>query len=316
MASHIAASSRPAPRPAAPSTSVAGPVAPAWLDREAYPFTLRSLTVPHGRLAYVDEGAGEPLLFVHGTPTWSFEYRHLIRDLSTDYRCIAVDNLGFGLSDRPAGFDYSPTSHAAVLAAFVDRLGLDRFTLVTHDYGVPFALPLALDRPGRVRRLVLLNSWMWRLADDPHFRRGARLAGGTLGRFLYRRLNFSLRVLLPHAYGDRRALTPAIHRQYLAPFPDADSRGRVLWPLARALLASGDHFDSLWQRRDRLATVPTLLLWGMKDRALPPRLLPRWRQALPTAEVIELPDAGHWPHEEAPQAVLTHLRRFLGASGG
>jgi haloalkane dehalogenase len=302
--------SQPAVSPVPPP---ARPVAPAWLDREAYPFTLRSLTVPQGRLSYVDEGAGDPLLFVHGTPTWSFEYRHLIRALSADHRCIAVDNLGFGLSDRPPGFDYRPQSHAAVLAAFVDGLGLDHFTLVTHDYGVPFALPLALDRPDRLRSLILLNSWMWRLDDDPDFRRAARLVGGRLGRFLYRRLNFSLRVLLPHAWGDRRTLTPAIHRQYLTPFPDADSRGRVLWPLARGLLDAGDHFDSLWQRRSRLVDLPTLVMWGMKDRALPPRLLDRWRQALPSAEVIELPHAGHWPHEETPTAVLTHLRRFLGS---
>jgi haloalkane dehalogenase len=310
MASPLAASSVPARA----ATTPLAPAAPTWLDRQAYPFSLRSLTVPQGRLAYVDEGAGEPLLFVHGTPTWSFEYRHLIRALSSAYRCIAVDNLGFGLSDRPLDFGYTPAAHAGVLAAFVDRLGLDRFTLITHDYGVPFALPLALDRPDRLRRLALLNSWMWRLDDDPDLRRGARLAGGSLGRFLYRRLNLPLRGLLPYAYGDRRALTPAIHRQYLAPFPDADSRGRVLWPLAHGLIHAGDHFESLWQRRGRLANLPALLLWGMKDRALPPRLLTRWRQGLPDADVVELPDAGHWPHEETPAAVLGHLRRFLTAT--
>jgi haloalkane dehalogenase len=164
-----------------------------------------------------------------------------------------------------------------------------------------------------VRRLVLLNTWMWSFDDDPDMRRKGRMAGGAFGRFLYRRFNFSLRVLLPHAYGDRRKLTPAIHKQYLAPFPDAASRGRVLWPLARALLGSGAHFDSLWRRRAALGDVPTLILWGMRDPAFQPHLLARWRAALPGARVVELAEAGHWPHEESPGEVARHLAAFLAA---
>lgn len=288
----------------------------AWVDRTAYPFTPRRLQLPAGTVSYVDEGPaegqGDPILFVHGTPTWSFEYRHVIQALSRNHRCLAPDLLGFGLSQRPVEFDYRPESHAQVLAQFADRLGLDQFTLVVHDYGGPIALPLALDRPGRVRRLVVLNSWMWSVAGDPRMARGARLLGGRLGRFLYRRANLSLRSLMPYAYGDRTKLTPAIHRQYLAPFSDADGRGRVLWPLARGLLGSSDHFDSLWQRRQRLADVPALVLWGMRDRALGPELLDRWRTALPGARVVELPEAGHWPHEEQPDLVIKELEKFVG----
>jgi len=199
-----------------------------WVDRDAYPFRSRWLELPEGKLHYVDEGDGEPMLFVHGTPTWSFEYRHLIRALRGGHRCIAVDHLGFGLSDRPAAAAYTPEAHAARLRAFVDKLGLRRFTLVVHDFGGPIALPLALDDPDRVARLVVLNSWMWSFADDPEMTKRARMASGALGRFLYRRLNASLRLITPSAYGDRRKLTRAIHQQYLAPFPDADGRERVL----------------------------------------------------------------------------------------
>jgi haloalkane dehalogenase len=284
---------------------------PAWLDRQAYPFTPRRMTLGPGTVSYLDEGNGEPILFVHGTPTWSFEYRHLIRGLSADHRCIAPDHLGFGLSERPADFPYTPEAHARVLAELVDRLGLERFTLVAHDFGGPIGLPLALDRPERIRGLVLLNTWMWSFAGDRDMTRKARLAGGRLGRFLYRRLNLSLQTITPHAYGDRRKLTPAIHRQYLAPFPDADGRGRVLWALARSLLGSSDHYDSLWQRRERLAGLPALILWGMRDSAFRPQLLERWRTALPRAQVVELAEAGHWPHEEAPAEVLRQVSAFL-----
>jgi len=215
----------------------------AWVDRDAYPFRSRWLELAEGKIHYVDEGDGEPVLFVHGTPTWSFEYRHLIAALRGGHRCIAVDHLGFGLSDRPAAADYTPEAHAARLRAFVDKLGLRRFTLVVHDFGGPIALPLALDDPDRVERLVVLNSWMWSFADDPEMTKRARMVSGALGRFLYRRLNASLRLIVPSAYGDRRKLTKAIHRQYLAAFPDADSRERVLWALARAL-SSADNRHS------------------------------------------------------------------------
>ena len=287
--------------------------APSWLDTESYPFTHRFMELPAGRMHYVDEGQGPTLLFVHGTPTWSFEYRHLIRELSASHRCIAPDHLGFGLSERPEGFDYTPEAHARNLAAFVERLGLEDFTLVVHDFGGPIALPLCLERPERVRRLVLLNTWMWSFEDDPGMKKRAKVAGGGLGRFLYRHLNFSLKVVMPSAYGDKRKLTPRIHRQYLAPFPDADSRGRVLWALARALNGSSTFYAAQWERRERLRGRPTLILWGMKDSAFQPYLLSRWREALPDAKAVELAEAGHWPHEEAPETVVRELRAFLGA---
>jgi len=88
---------------------------PSWLDRRAYPFASRTLPLRAGRMHYVDEGQGEPLLFVHGTPTWSFEYRHLVSALSRRFRCIAPDHLGFGLSERPAAIAYTPEAHAANL---------------------------------------------------------------------------------------------------------------------------------------------------------------------------------------------------------
>jgi pimeloyl-ACP methyl ester carboxylesterase len=150
------------------------------IDRAAYPFTSRWLATPSGRLHYIDEGGGEPVLFVHGTPTWSFEWRHVVRALAPRWRCIAPDHLGFGLSDRPRDFPYTPEAHAANLAHFVDALGLQRFTLVVHDYGGPIALSLALGRPERVRRLVLINTWMWSFVGDHQMERsGGRDFAGS-----------------------------------------------------------------------------------------------------------------------------------------
>src|SRR5689334_12293198 len=257
---------------------------PTWVDRDAFPFRSRFLeVVPGRRLHYVDEGQGDTLLFVHGTPTWSFEWRHCIRALSAAHRCVAVDHLGFGLSDRPYDFDYSPESHAAVLRQFVERLQLRDVTLVVHDYGGPIGLPLALARPTVVRRLVVLNTWMWSFADDPDMTRKGKIAAGRLGWLLYRYANVSLRVLMPSVYADGRKLTRRIHDQYLTPFRDRDARERVLWPLARAILGSTAYYDSLWRERDHLRELPALIIWGTKDSALQPHLLGRWREVLPHA---------------------------------
>jgi pimeloyl-ACP methyl ester carboxylesterase len=282
----------------------------AWLDRETYPFTHREVALSAGRMHYIDEGRGPTLLFVHGTPSWSFEFRHLIRALATRYRCIAPDHLGFGLSERPPGFAYTPESHATVLAQFVARLGLRDVTLVVHDYGGPIGLPLALASSSIVKRLVVINSWMWPFDDDRVVRRWGRFAGSWFGKLLYRELALPLRTLMPRTFADRSKLTPAIHAHYVAPFASRRSRAQVLWPLARALLASGPFYASLEARADALANVPTSIIWGVKDPALGKRQLDHWRRLLPHAPVTKI-DAGHWPHEERPSEVVDALLRAL-----
>lgn len=296
-----------------PSAALAkrGPTPLAWLDRGAYPFRSRELALSAGRVHYVDEGEGEPIVFVHGTPSWSFEFRHLIRGLSERHRCIALDLLGFGLSERPPEFAYTPEAHAQVVEEFIERLGLSRFTLVVHDFGGPIALPFAVAHPERIQRLVVLNSFMWPLCDEPAYEKRARLAATWFGKFSYRTLNASLRFLMPYAYGERRRLTPAIHSQYLAPFTERDARERVLWRLACALLDSRAHYAALWAGRERLASVPALLVWGMADRAFPAPILARFQEALPQARAVKLAKAGHWPQEEAPEEVLVELGKFI-----
>lgn len=179
-----------------------------------------------------------------------------------------------------------------------------------HDFGGPIGLPLALEQPSVVRRLVVLNTWMWSFDDDPEMVRKARMASGTVGRVLYRYANVSLRVLTPYAFADRTKLTPRIHRQYLAPFRDPESRERVLWPLARAILGSSGYYDSLWRLGERLRSMLALVVWGMKDPAFQAAQLTRWKAALPRATVLELP-VGHWPQEESPSEVVRAMQAFL-----
>jgi haloalkane dehalogenase len=257
----------------------------------------------------VDDGQGSPVLFVHGTPSWSYEFRHLINALRGTHRCIAPDLLGFGLSERPREFAYTPEAHAEALREFVDNIGLERFALVAHDFGGPISLPLAL--AGRVTRLVLLNTWMWPL-EDRALQRQANMMSGAVGRWLYAYANISLRVLTPFAYANRSALTPRIHAQYLEPFRSPADRARVLHPLAKALLGSSQYYAELWRQRENLRQVPTLLLWGARDPAFGAAFLSRWQSVLPDAAVRVIP-AGHWPHEEQPAEAARAVQEFFDA---
>lgn len=283
---------------------------PEWLDRAAFPFTLRTLHHPDGRLHYVDEGQGPTLLFCHGTPEWSFGYRHLLAALSGEFRCVAVDMLGFGLSEKPARADYTVAAHAQRLAWVVETLNLRDVTLVANDFGGGLAVDYALRFPENVRALALWNTWAWALNDDVHFARPARFAQTAFGRFLYKTLNFPVRVLLPRAFANRRRLTPGLYRHYQMPFRYRADRSAP-YELARELLNAGTWWQARWRRLDALTDKPVLLMWGMKDRFVPPRFLDTWRERLPQAEVMELPETGHFPHEESPEAVGAALRAFL-----
>jgi haloalkane dehalogenase len=284
---------------------------PVWLDREAYPFAHRHLDVDGGRMHYIDEGQGEPIVFVHGTPVWSFLYRHLIRDLSREYRCIALDHIGFGLSDKPAGWSYSFAAHSRNLAALIRHLNLGSFTLVVHDLGGPIGLAYALENPDQIRQLAIFNTVMWPMRGEFAVPPIGKLFGSPLGRLLYLRANISARALLPLVYGDRTKLTPQIHRQYIAPFPRPDDR-HGMFAFAREISAGAPALASLWERRAAIQHIPAMLLWGMKDVAFPPHYLARWQSFFSNVQTVTFPGAGHFVQEEEPNLALAALRPFVG----
>lgn len=278
---------------------------PTWLDRDRYPFTPHFMEMPEGRIHYVDEGDGQPVVFVHGTPTWSFVYRHLIRDLSRDMRCIAPDHLGFGLSDKPRSGDYHPADHARRLEALLDKLNLERCILVLHDFGGPIGLDWATRFPQRLKGLVLLNTWMWSQSDDPKTVWTSRLVRSPVGRLLYYWANFSPRVLLKMAFADSSKLTAEIHRHYLAPF-DRRKQRRGPWVLGCEL--DSDWYDDIWERRDAIADLPSRLIWGLEDPIFRPEQLQRLESVFTRAQTLRLEGVGHFAQEEAPDRCIETIR--------
>lgn len=291
---------------------------PAWLDRAEYPFAAHTIEVDGGQMHYLDEGSGPVLLFVHGTPTWTFEYRHVIKRLSAGFRCIAPDHIGFGLSAKPAGWGYRPEDHARNLRLLIDRLELHDIIMIVHDFGGPIGLAYAIDRPENIAGLVVSNTWLWSLDSDWKTALPLRIMGGSLGRFLYRRFNFSPRVILPAAWANRVTLTDAVLRHYTGVHQTPTDR-EALHGLARAGLGSSAWYESLWQRRDRLREIPIFLLWGMRDPAFGAAYLARFRELFQDADARELQDIGHFVAEEAPaalaEAVMTLAARVRSVAG-
>jgi haloalkane dehalogenase len=283
----------------------------AWLDRNEYPFQPHSADLAAGRMHYVDEGVGPAVVLVHGTPVWSFVYRNLIKALAPTHRCIAPDHLGFGLSDKPAGWSYRPEDHARNLHELIDGLGLREITLVVHDFGGPIGLSYAIERPENVARLVLFNTWMWSLRENHEVAQISRLFGGGLGRLLYERLNFSSRFLIPAATGEAK-MPAAIHRHYIDAAPTPQAR-HAMWICARELVGSSEWYDSLWARRERISSHPALLLWGMADRGVRSGMfdLARWQGLFADARTVTYPHVGHFVQEEAAREVAAEIGAFL-----
>lgn len=179
-------------------------VRPTWVDDELFPFESRFVDIDGHCVHYVDEGSGPTLLLLHGNPTWSFLWRDVISSLRKDFRCVAPDYPGFGLSTARPGYRYLPEEHAQVITGFVDALGLDRVTLVGQDWGGPIGLAAAQRRPGVFDRLVLANTWAWPVNGVLHFEAFSRIAGGLPMRFLVRQFNLLVNAFIPTGHRRRK----------------------------------------------------------------------------------------------------------------
>lgn len=280
-----------------------------WLDTAEYPFPAKYFAI-HGRqMHYVDEGQGDTILMVHGTPSWSFDFRHLIKKLSPEYRCIAVDHLGFGLSDKPEHYDYSTQNHSKTLERFVLDKQLQDITLVVHDFGGVIGLNLAIQHPHRIKRLVILNSWLWSSRYDPDFIKLSKVLKSPLLPLLYRYLNFSAKYILPRSFGDQK-LSPLLIKQYTKPFANRTQRNGAL-AFAQSLLHDQDWFEQLWENRKAISDKPTLFIWGMKDPVIKPHYLEKFQSGFTNAQTVKLLSCGHFPQEEQPETVANAILEFL-----
>lgn len=280
-----------------------------WLSPSLYPFDSHYASLKAGNMHYIDEGEGDVILFVHGTPTWSFLYRDFVKELSKTHRCIAVDHLGFGLSEKPEAFVGTPQAHAANLSELILKLDLRNITLVVHDFGGPIGLAAGIKHADRIKKVVLFNSWLWATKDNEAAQKIDKLINGWLGRSLYLNFNFSPKVLLKKGFTDPKNLPKNVHQHYTKPFPSKSTRMSLL-NLAKSLVGSSDWYEQQWQQLGKLAKKEWLILWGVADPFITTEYLDKWRERLPAATVREY-DCGHFVQEEQTRNAITEIEGFV-----
>lgn len=286
-----------------------------WPDPDVYPFEPHYHQTPAGRMHYVDEGQGEPIVFLHGQPSWSFMYRAPLAGLASRARCIGVDWLGFGRSDKPRHWHYRIDAHAENLDSLIEALGLDGVTLVVHDWGGPIGLGWAVRHPERVKRLVILNTWMWSFAGERWARVFSRSVGSAPGRLAIRHLDLFVRVFmkraLAHVDGGRHweRVRAAYQGQFQGP---QDRQGCAVFP--QQILGASPWLEETWRLASILAAKPTLFVWGEDDPVFRREVLERLCGAFPRNEVQALPGIGHFVAEELGDGLTKRIAGFLDAA--
>ncbi len=279
-------------------------------DRRLFPFDSKWFDSEAGRVHYIDEGVGDPILFLHGNPTWSFLYRGIIIRLRKNYRCIALDYPGFGLSERPRNYDYTPAEHADVVGQFVRHLDLNDLTVMGQDWGGPIGLRMACDELHRIRALVMGNTWYWPL-DSWQGKTFAYVM--SMAPMQSRILNHNLFVEKIMPLGVKHPMSAEVRHHYSEAMPTPASRiGAAEFPVQ--LLNATSWLSRLEQDvEDRLANVPILLTWGLHDLMFTRPFMERFRQTFKLARVARL-DAKHYIQEDAPKEISEAIQEFLESS--
>ncbi len=279
---------------------------------EIYPFDNHYLEIGGGhRIHYLDEGEGEAVLMFHGNPTWSFYYRNLVLGLRDNFRCIASDNIGCGLSDKPQDYPYRLSDHIENAVELVEQLKLERFHLVVHDWGGPIGFGLATKMPEKVLSLTVLNTAAFLVDEMPVQLKICRLP--ILGPLLVRGLNLFARPAIFMAV--TKPMETAVKAGYLFPYDSWKNRVATL-RFVQDIPMNPSHpsypvLKDIEVNLKNLADKPMLLCWGLKDFVFTDKFYEEWRRRFPQAEAHGFPKAGHYLLEDAGDEVLELVRNFL-----
>ncbi len=256
------------------------------------------------RVAWTDVGRGEPVILLHGIPTWSYLYNDVIPLLTPRLRVIAPDFLGHGYSDRRDFFDRSLLAQTAMILRFMDHLGLERAHFVGHDTGGGVSLIMAIHHPDRVSRLVLANvvaydSWP---IDDM-----IALGNPNWRSKTPREVADFLASGLPDGIHNKHRLTPEFIQGIVAPYSDEEGKISMI---RNASSLNTNHTTMLAERHVRIK-APTLCLWGVHDPWQTIRDGERLVAEIPDARLVRVENASHWIPHDTPEVFAYEVGRFL-----
>ena len=293
-----------------------------------WPFAPQFSDAAGFRLHYIDEGSGRPVLLLHGQPTWGYIYRKFIPTLAATHRVVVPDHMGFGKSETPLDREYTLRTHVANLTALIAQLDLHDITLVMQDWGGPIGTGYAVRHPERIHSLVFMNTVtgygtagrrdLPNPAETPWFRWIREgLPTGRMEAVLSQLGSTILSVMQIVGLERLDRVDPTFIQAYAAPFPTpADCKGAIEFPLDLALGRIRDFVREGAPGVAALREKPAMMIEGMLDRAIPPALaLADFAGLWPTAPVIQVPGAGHYIQEDAPEIVVPALQTFLAMVG-
>ena len=287
-----------------------------------FPYESRYAEVLGSRMHYVEHGSGDPVLFLHGQPTWSYLWRHVLPELEGRGRLIAVDLIGYGLSDRP-DIDYEIADHIRYLDAFIEALGLDRVTLVGHDWGSFFAFDHARRHPERVKGLAFMEALLHPIpgyeAFDPQTRdffQTLRASQANAERMMVDENQF-IEGILPGL--TQRPLEQHEHDAYRAPWADPAAR-RILCKFPQNLCIGGEpaaihalqtaYMDWLQQ-----TPLPKLLVYADPGVLIPPDTAAWYRDQLPNTEIAHVGPGLHYIQEDHPREIGAAIAGWMDRNG-
>jgi haloalkane dehalogenase len=254
------------------------------------------------------------VLMVHGNPTWSFYYHPLIRQLQSNYRCVAPDHVGCGWSDKPVDYPYTLDQHIANLVQVIDQVDLQRAVLVAHDWGGAIGLGALLERPERFRGIVLLNTAAFPPPFFPWRIRACRFPG--LGKWAVQGLNVFARAAITMATARPQGLLATDRDGLLAPYDSWSNRTAIYRFVADIPTRAT---QPTWQTLARIESalpqlkMPKQLIWGMQDWCFRPECLDRFVAIWPDAKVNRLAHAGHYVMLDDREQVSELVRSFCDA---
>jgi pimeloyl-ACP methyl ester carboxylesterase len=282
-----------------------------------YPFTSHFHSIDSSlKLHYVDEGEGEPLVMVHGNPTWSFYFRHLINAFKEDYRVLVPDHIGCGLSDKPQDYSYCLKNHIENLDSLLTAKGLDQITLVLHDWGGCIGMGYALKHPEKIRRLVFLNTAAFLIPDIRKFPKLIRVNRiPFFGAFSIRGLNLFVKIALKLASSKPERMTSEVCAGYKAPYNSYANR-IAIHRFVQDIPLHKSHptypvVEEIEKGLDLFKATPKLICWGRRDFCFNDSFLNAWKEKCPEAEYALYEDANHYVLEDAHERVIERLHTFF-----
>ncbi len=283
---------------------------PFIVDKEEYPFKSNWFEKDGVSMHYIDEGEGIPIVLTHGNPDWSFLNRNIIKELSGEARLIAYDLPGFGFSDTPPDFGYTPQEHVEWISALLlDHLKLEKFIIVVQDWGGPTGLSVATSNPEHVYGVVISNTWAWKPSGAMYWFSMAMRQPAMERKVIDE--NFFATAIMQGSINETSRSNKAITDAYAMAFPTPESRkGTAVFP--QQITVSASWLDELEGRLSTLSAKPVELIFGLKDDVVANEgIQDKWRTHFPNAPVQLIPDAGHFTQEDSPESFVFSLRRIL-----